>query len=894
MVAASTRMLQTRPRSAKIIEGPFWRRDDPEMDETGVVRGGMWQHQRDWWALPNFVRLMVTGYGGGKTLTFCKRMIDLALINAPAPVAMVSPTYTMALDTTIATTAELLEGKRSLLGKALWWDYNQNRHLFVIRYGGRVGHLKVYSGDNPLRLRGPNLAAAGIDEPFIQAAEVFKQLVARVRHPRAKRKEINLTGCVHPDTLILPATGMIPIKVLDPGDLPVKGYGEIDASVSGLSGQFQKATRFFNNGEAETIKLFAQGGYSLEATTNHQVWVMGANGLPVWRRLDELTESDHVALGRGANVWPGRDPSIGFKPSPATHRNKNTLPRGYKMTDVMAYFLGLWVAEGSLDGLGRVRISCTEKVKDLLRDGVDGLKATPVPRRPEQVNLNSVHLIEYMRHIGMPMVLAPHKTLPAWVGQGRESWARAFLSGLYDGDGHVSGPSIGLSSSSEALIDGVQCLLLNFGVVTTKTYKKTPPTERVKVWSEGWQLKASHADSVKLARLLTFQIERKQQAAQALVFDRVNDGVPHQKSLILEAWRARSKKRWRTQAGRLEPNKIIEQANNTTVLSYPTLADFVSYWEENEGALIRPVRQIQQNIDDHYKWAPVQRLSPGRCQTVDLCVPETHAYWSNGFISHNTPEQLNWGYDLAIGDPDFGTYDVGMVQASTAANRALGQDYVTRLLGSLSDKEAEAYVSGQFINLSTGLIFHAFSPEANVMRLRPPDGAVWGAGMDFNVDPMAAVVFWHTKDHIHVVDVIEIANSDTQEMCGHLREHYPKIQTVYPDPSGRQRRSSAPGGKTDFHYIKQAGFEIDAPLAHDPLRDSRNAVNGALRPSVGLPRMTISPECKKLIKYLGLYSHELLNKQKDMSHALDAMRYPVARLMPVLRGTGGVRRLHGA
>lgn len=425
------------------------------MDETGVIKGGMWEHQRAWWAMPNFVRLLVTGYGGGKTLTFCKRMIDLAMINAPAPVAMVSPTYTMALDTTIATTAELLEGKRSLLGKSFWWDYNQNRHLFVIKYARRTAHLKVYSGDNPLRLRGPNLAAAGIDEPFIQDAEVFKQLIARVRHPRAKRKEINLTG---------------------------------------------------------------------------------------------------------------------------------------------------------------------------------------------------------------------------------------------------------------------------------------------------------------------------------------------------------------------------------------------------------------------------------------------------------TPEQLNWGYDLAIGDPDFGEYDVGMVQASTAANKALGEDYVNRLLGSLSDKEAEAYVAGQFINLATGLVFHAFSPDRNVMRLRPPDGAMWGAGMDFNVNPMSAVIFWYTKDHIHVVDVIETPNSDTQDMCGHIAEHYPKVRTIFPDPAGKQRHTNAPGGKTDFYYIKQAGYDIEAPKAHDSLRDSRNAVNGALSPARGLPRLTVSPECKRLIKYLGLYSHELMNKedQKSMSHALDALRYPVARLMPIARGMGGVRRLHGA
>ena len=69
----------------------FWRRDDPLLDETGknVVTGGMFSHQRDWWALPNFIKALVGGYGSGKTLIGSKRIIALALVNAPCPVAIV-------------------------------------------------------------------------------------------------------------------------------------------------------------------------------------------------------------------------------------------------------------------------------------------------------------------------------------------------------------------------------------------------------------------------------------------------------------------------------------------------------------------------------------------------------------------------------------------------------------------------------------------------------------------------------------------------------------------------------------------------------------------------------------------------------------------------------------
>ena len=170
--------------------------------------------------------------------------------------------------------------------------------------------------------------------------------------------------------------------------------------------------------------------------------------------------------------------------------------------------------------------------------------------------------------------------------------------------------------------------------------------------------------------------------------------------------------------------------------------------------------------------------------------------------------------------------------------------------------------------------------------------------MDFNVDPMAGTVFWHTGNHIHFFDEIELANSDTEEMCQVLRERYWEsgLRQIYPDPfSGRA--TNAPGGKTDYAYIEEAGFEVNRFPAGQPLRRDRfNAANGRLKPTKeGRVRMTVAPRCKKLIKYFQLLAHELLNKkaQKDMTHLLDAATYPVAYLFPVDRKQFVMKRIRG-
>lgn len=167
----------------------FWRQEDPKLNKQGeIVTGGMWHHQRKWWNSLSYIKAMVTGYGGGKTFIGGKRSIALALHNNKVPHLAISPSYKIAKRTIIPTIQELLEGRK------IPYTYNKSEFEFIIKHHGRTGIIWIGSGDNPDSLKGPNIGSALIDEPFIQARAVFDQVIARVRHPRARHREIGLTG----------------------------------------------------------------------------------------------------------------------------------------------------------------------------------------------------------------------------------------------------------------------------------------------------------------------------------------------------------------------------------------------------------------------------------------------------------------------------------------------------------------------------------------------------------------------------------------------------------------------------------------------------------------------------------------------------------------------------
>jgi hypothetical protein len=185
-------------------------------------------------------------------------------------------------------------------------------------------------------------------------------------------------------------------------------------------------------------------------------------------------------------------------------------------------------------------------------------------------------------------------------------------------------------------------------------------------------------------------------------------------------------------------------------------------------------------------------------------------------------------------------------------------------------------------------VYYAFDRALNVEAYdRPTPGVVY-IGMDFNIDPMSAVVFVQEGSNIHAIDEIEIYSSNTNEMAQELRQRFPTQRIfVYPDPAARQRKTSAASGVTDLSILSNAGFVVKAPMAHNPIRDGINSVNSMLCNSLGQRRFFVDPRCKKVIETLEKFTYKEGTSQpcKDsgFDHMADAIRYYIDYVFPVRR-----------
>lgn len=243
-----------------------------------------------------------------------------------------------------------------------------------------------------------------------------------------------------------------------------------------------------------------------------------------------------------------------------------------------------------------------------------------------------------------------------------------------------------------------------------------------------------------------------------------------------------------------------------------------------------------------------------------------------------TPEELNWGYSLAMNDQD--KWDVGVVYGRTRDNFALPPERVAAWEAAFDEDQRKAYLEGQFLNLLHGRVYKPFDRAKHLVAQpsqKSPPTVI--AGIDFNVDYMTAEIAYRGPTWIHWFDEIRLPNANTYDLAAELKARHPGIR-VYPDPTGSARKSSAT--QSDHEILRQAGFSVYA-RGQVPVRDRINAVNRLLRESW----MTIEPgACPHLITDLerNTWRSGDIDKLTDpaMTHAGDAAGYPIEFLFPVV------------
>lgn len=255
------------------------------------------------------------------------------------------------------------------------------------------------------------------------------------------------------------------------------------------------------------------------------------------------------------------------------------------------------------------------------------------------------------------------------------------------------------------------------------------------------------------------------------------------------------------------------------------------------------------------------------------------------------------GNALFLGTPrGVGSWSHEMYMEAKTADEWDSFTYTTLEGGNVPQKEIEAakrdmdqrtFEQEYLASFTTysGVVYYNFDREETVVPCNNLDKKELHCGIDFNVDPMSVAISVIEGNTIYYIDEICMRGSNTDEVCDELKRRYPDSRIImYPDPAGRQRKTSA-GGKTDISILQNAGFTVQVRNSHTPIRDRVNAVNAKLKNTNGQRSLYVDPRCKQIINSLEKMVYKpgtsVIEKDGELDHMADAVGYEIDFLFPL-------------
>lgn len=249
----------------------------------------------------------------------------------------------------------------------------------------------------------------------------------------------------------------------------------------------------------------------------------------------------------------------------------------------------------------------------------------------------------------------------------------------------------------------------------------------------------------------------------------------------------------------------------------------------------------------------------------------------------STPEGYRAMYRIFVEEMGEGKR---LIKAKTTDNYHLPADYVDTMRSQYPPELIDAYLDGEFTNLTSGTVYTQFDRTLNDTSAVDDSISDIHIGIDFNVGAMSAVVCL-VKDQKAYAIAEHVDLFDTPELVEVLETKYAGRRVfVYPDAAGTARKS-VQASTSDINLLKQAGFTIRVNSRNPAIMDRVLALNSGFCNANGERHVFINTNlCPKATKAVEQQAYDENTHMPDKKNGhdnkgIDALGYLVAYLFPV-------------
>jgi len=264
----------------------------------------------------------------------------------------------------------------------------------------------------------------------------------------------------------------------------------------------------------------------------------------------------------------------------------------------------------------------------------------------------------------------------------------------------------------------------------------------------------------------------------------------------------------------------------------------------------------------------------------------------NKVSAYTTPEGFRFAYNRWEKNPVEGYVKV---KAATYSNPHLPSDYVDSLRATYPEGLIDAYIEGEFVNLTGMSCYPKFNRELHHSDAVVEPHDTLEVGMDFNVVHGAAGIHVYREGYPVAVDEIHGAY-DTDEQISILQERYPNHAiNVYPDATGSKRTSNNTT-ESDIAKLKAAGFNVHCDYINPPIKDRVMSYNAMIMNGVGEIRYRVNTtKCPNLTNALEQQiwgENGLPDKSAGLDHIVDGCGYFIFQKHGITKPTATTTTTH--
>lgn len=460
--------------------------------------------------------------------------------------------------------------------------------------------------------------------------------------------------CVSIDTLLSLEDGLIDFnELIELKKIQIRNGEELEINliIDGMN-KSKKATKIYYKRNSDILKIKSSRGYEIKCSPIHKLKTVNNLGDIVWKKSSELKKGDKILLKKKTNII--NENIFLFTPDRIMDKNKNQLKLNgdFTLDYDFAWFIGVITGDAFVNDKKDYSIQLSNPCEDLLekyekfiknRFGITTRNYRYKNKCP-RIDIYNKDLRMILLEIGLDFVTAKDKRVPKYIRMSNIEVHKGFIQGLIETDGGINKGGIHITSISKRLLQDVQIMLLNMGIVSS--LKKMKLTNSNDYFS--YRILISGEDSRILMN--TIKIEEKTRVENWYKFKHDKresktiksnvSFIPNGRNLCIQL--IKDLKSLNIKGGNLPYlvkkddykniqaylNRVAIGESNLTTYMIDKIEEYLPFNNLNAWKSIAKFKDFY--IDE------IVTISKSNSDVYDIYVPEGHDYIANGFINHNS------------------------------------------------------------------------------------------------------------------------------------------------------------------------------------------------------------------------------------------------------------------